>query len=912
MIKSDANMSDTRRRRHKSDQSHASDDLSDSFDELVGTKETLSNEPTEIHRDSEYDTVGSEGESDGGSQDGVQRESGDGQEEDKPPKKLDDDEDRRNPQYIPKRGTFYEHDDRTAEETAEDTVEQPAERESKDKKVWKDKEDRWDHDRYNDDEQAPKSHEELIAVYGYDIRNEEGPPRARRRRRYGRGPNKYTRNWEDEDAYGKTPTNISTKQNRRSNKTGEEFPALGGSTKDNNPDTAEEPVISSAWYSNKNKYHSNKQQNAFPPLQSQQENHRIEVQTTNNTQTNENKAPNEPTNPAWKKDATYTHQSLMANMTNVADNEKTTTPTTVNVKPVYVNRRQVQESVSLAASRVRGRGFKPTANNNLVTNRTSDSKPKGRGSGLITGGDRRNNTSQRDDEQLVNEVKHMNINDGSMYHHGRQQKNFYGQVSSQQRSNAALPRMQQPPMQQQQPQSQTHSHSPSEVAGSRPKRYSSLRQRPAIPDGPGQQNYQPQHGPHGQHNQHGPHAQHSQHGQHGFYPPQGGNSHGVIESQGFPQNHFDQTPQVPSPANTLTPQSVIPLSTAGQPGSFAPPPFLVPTPQFIAPQTAPPSIINYVSGPNGPAFPPNFQGYQGYNPSVQPPVPQPPPELYQPQGCTYYSPAQQPQQVQQIAPLRRPKAAIPILPPPDNSIQRHQNSRGRGRNTSQTLCNNAPGGQLIPGEQQQFQQIDTQQCVPIESLVVNSSNDAFDNSPVEQIEKNSEITVTQMSSDEKNIVDDNTSVDSAAINENVSVDNNKLVENVMVETSNENITEKIDENIIMEKIDKNLTENMNENVTEKIDEIIYTEEIKEPAVEINNLNNDIKIEKTNEIDNSVVSVTQNDCKSNIDKTAIIVDNNSNNTSAKSIEVEAAAVNETEINNKVDNVVPTPVVEEAAA
>jgi hypothetical protein len=27
---------------------------------------------------------------------------------------VDHDEDRRNPQYIPKRGTFYEHDDRTA------------------------------------------------------------------------------------------------------------------------------------------------------------------------------------------------------------------------------------------------------------------------------------------------------------------------------------------------------------------------------------------------------------------------------------------------------------------------------------------------------------------------------------------------------------------------------------------------------------------------------------------------------------------------------------------------------------------------------------------------------------------------------------------------------------------------------
>ena len=138
-----------------------------------------------VRHDSEYDSAVSGAESDDGSQDGGERESGDGQEEDKPPKKLDDDEDRRNPQYIPKRGTFYEHDDRTAEETGESAVEPPPERETKEKKVWKDKEDRWNHDRYVDDEQAPKSHDELVAVYGYDIRNEEGPPRARRRRRYG-------------------------------------------------------------------------------------------------------------------------------------------------------------------------------------------------------------------------------------------------------------------------------------------------------------------------------------------------------------------------------------------------------------------------------------------------------------------------------------------------------------------------------------------------------------------------------------------------------------------------------------------------------------------------------------------------------------------------------------------------------
>lgn len=48
----------------------------------------------------------------------LERQRGDGKEndEDDENKKVDDDEDRRNPQYIPKRGVFYEHDDRTADE----------------------------------------------------------------------------------------------------------------------------------------------------------------------------------------------------------------------------------------------------------------------------------------------------------------------------------------------------------------------------------------------------------------------------------------------------------------------------------------------------------------------------------------------------------------------------------------------------------------------------------------------------------------------------------------------------------------------------------------------------------------------------------------------------------------------------
>lgn len=54
-----------------------------------------------------------------------EREEGDGEEsgeEGASAKPLDDDEDRRNPQYIPKRGGFYEHDDRTREEESEEVV----------------------------------------------------------------------------------------------------------------------------------------------------------------------------------------------------------------------------------------------------------------------------------------------------------------------------------------------------------------------------------------------------------------------------------------------------------------------------------------------------------------------------------------------------------------------------------------------------------------------------------------------------------------------------------------------------------------------------------------------------------------------------------------------------------------------
>ncbi|CAH3944866.1 unnamed protein product [Pieris brassicae] len=125
-------------------------------------------------------------------------------------KRVDDDEDRSNPQYIPKRGTFYEHDDRTAasgeessnttsETTSEKKEEPAAERRRAPRKS--ETVNKWSHDKFNENEQMPKSKDELVSIYGYDIRNEDAPPHARRNRRYGRGPNKYTRTWEDEEAY---------------------------------------------------------------------------------------------------------------------------------------------------------------------------------------------------------------------------------------------------------------------------------------------------------------------------------------------------------------------------------------------------------------------------------------------------------------------------------------------------------------------------------------------------------------------------------------------------------------------------------------------------------------------------------------------------------------------------------------
>lgn len=191
-------------------------------------------------------------------------------------------EDKRNPQYIPRKGPFYEHDDRLneadkpkessepvkaaeGEENDTETVKSknrrliasmklrsdemadeeadadklssksvskeklpdianigsnadahekasagivksydsksPHEASRSRKPIW-DGKDRWSHDKFNMDDQKPKSRDELIGLYGYDIRTETDAPKLQRRSYYGKGPQKYSRRPDDDSGSG--------------------------------------------------------------------------------------------------------------------------------------------------------------------------------------------------------------------------------------------------------------------------------------------------------------------------------------------------------------------------------------------------------------------------------------------------------------------------------------------------------------------------------------------------------------------------------------------------------------------------------------------------------------------------------------------------------------------------------------
>lgn len=112
-------------------------------------------------------------------------------------KELDLDEDVKNPQYIPKKGVFYEHDDRSHDDNSKKVCGTPTKKDvevnekkeaSTSKRVGGTQEkpvdskrgnrrqrtdaDRWNHDLFRDTRQKPKSKSDLITAYGYDIRSE--------------------------------------------------------------------------------------------------------------------------------------------------------------------------------------------------------------------------------------------------------------------------------------------------------------------------------------------------------------------------------------------------------------------------------------------------------------------------------------------------------------------------------------------------------------------------------------------------------------------------------------------------------------------------------------------------------------------------------------------------------------------
>lgn len=101
--------SDRQSNQHESEYDTASDSPSDDdlqsgdYDEDIHSSDDDDAEEEDLNSD-----LGEE-EEEGGEPAAEEGEEG----EEK--KKVDDDEDRSNPQYIPKKGTFYEHDDRTAE-----------------------------------------------------------------------------------------------------------------------------------------------------------------------------------------------------------------------------------------------------------------------------------------------------------------------------------------------------------------------------------------------------------------------------------------------------------------------------------------------------------------------------------------------------------------------------------------------------------------------------------------------------------------------------------------------------------------------------------------------------------------------------------------------------------------------------
>ncbi|KAF5287992.1 hypothetical protein FQA39_LY15574 [Lamprigera yunnana] len=530
------------------------------------------NESNNSHSEGE-DTKKDSSEQNFGSYDSVvlEREEGDGQES-VTAKRVDDDEDKKNPQYIPKRGTFYEHDDRTLEDS--DEKEEGSEKSEKQikKNVWLEKKERWGHDRFNVQEQLPKSRSELVAIYGYDIRNEDGPPKARRRRRYGRGPNKYTRTWEDEDAYKPTKPVKIVKPKTKKKEGGQEEVSNG---KDTN---AELPV---------------KEQVTAE-----------EVKNQRASLNSENKVLSSTT--AKHKEVAKSHDSSIDHPSS-RNHEKIGTGRVLKSKPEVP--KEIKDSDYKGFTK--SRQFR----NSKIEQKVIPTSQKGE--------IQKHLTSREDGtEDVQKNLEQLNFQE--------QQQPKVNKVNNL-RQNSIPPRLQ------------------GEQKGS--KRYSSLRQRSlpetAVPTFNQAVNYYT--------------TEYNQPSQPTQQPPLLQQPATVTQIPPPPLPNMTQQVQIPtSSILQASPQFVAPFPQA--PPGFLPP-AVAPAP-FI-PQQSP--IINYVPGQAAFQQPAPYQTYphQQFNAVNQAA------ELYQCQGGTTYYSTQNQHIAQRIVPQKRPKAAIPILPPPPQEHHMH-------------------------------------------------------------------------------------------------------------------------------------------------------------------------------------------------------------------------------------------------
>lgn len=112
-------------------------------------------------------------------------------EEEEVEEKIKEEEEEDKATFIPKQGLFYQHDSRS--EKRNHSVRARPRRE-KDKG-------RWLHDRYDQEEQTPKTRFDIIQEYGYDIRaSPKHQIRGRRANRRSRGTSRYHRNQRSSEA----------------------------------------------------------------------------------------------------------------------------------------------------------------------------------------------------------------------------------------------------------------------------------------------------------------------------------------------------------------------------------------------------------------------------------------------------------------------------------------------------------------------------------------------------------------------------------------------------------------------------------------------------------------------------------------------------------------------------------------